>query len=195
VQARSAVPSAVKSSRHAPPCRPPSKGAGTLRRAVRRQAFARILGGRHMECAYYFGWTAHGMCLLLWVDGTWNVPTTLGDGTWNVPTTLTFVRATLVDFFGAVIQSRRCATRLVRSYKRNIGKVAFFERNQCLRSKGHSVAWCLASSSDDSILHVKVGKLIQKRQCLHCVLPNSCEIIDVRFVSASGMPRIRLVQT
>jgi hypothetical protein len=30
-----------------------------------------------MECAYYFGWTAHGMCLLLWVDGTWNVPTTL----------------------------------------------------------------------------------------------------------------------
>jgi hypothetical protein len=36
-----------------------------LRRAVRRNAFARILGGRHMECAYYF------------VDGTWNVPTTL----------------------------------------------------------------------------------------------------------------------
>ncbi len=41
------------------------KGAGTLRRAVRSHAFARILGGRHMECAYYF------------VDGTWNVPTTL----------------------------------------------------------------------------------------------------------------------
>ncbi len=32
----------------------PTKGAGTLRRAVRGQAFARILGGRHMECAYYF---------------------------------------------------------------------------------------------------------------------------------------------
>jgi len=32
----------------------PTKGAGTLRRAVRSQAFARILGGRHMECAYYF---------------------------------------------------------------------------------------------------------------------------------------------
>ena len=31
----------------------PTKGAGTLRRAVRSQAFARILGGRHMECAYY----------------------------------------------------------------------------------------------------------------------------------------------
>ena len=31
-----------------------------------------------MECAYYSRWTAHGMCLLLWVDGTWNVPTTLG---------------------------------------------------------------------------------------------------------------------
>jgi hypothetical protein len=36
-----------------------------LRGAVRSQAFARIPGGRHMECAYYF------------VDGTWNVPTTL----------------------------------------------------------------------------------------------------------------------
>jgi hypothetical protein len=32
----------------------PTKGAGTLRRAVRSQAFAWILGGRHMECAYYF---------------------------------------------------------------------------------------------------------------------------------------------
>ena len=32
----------------------PTKGAGTLRRAVRRQVFARIPGGRHMECAYYF---------------------------------------------------------------------------------------------------------------------------------------------
>ena len=32
----------------------PTKGAGTLRRAVRSQAFAKILGGRHMECAYYF---------------------------------------------------------------------------------------------------------------------------------------------
>jgi hypothetical protein len=83
--------------------------AGTLRRAVRSQAFAKILGGRHMECAYYF-------------------------------------------YF----------CRLVRSYKRIIGKDAFFECNQCLRSKGHSVAWCRASLSDDSILQVKVGKLIQK---------------------------------
>jgi|GEM_PF-1345908 len=32
----------------------PIKGAGKLRRAVRSQAFARILGGRHMECASYF---------------------------------------------------------------------------------------------------------------------------------------------
>jgi hypothetical protein len=55
-----------------------------LRRAVRSQAFDRILvdgtwnvpttldsGGRHMECAYYSGfwWTAHGMCLLLWILG------------------------------------------------------------------------------------------------------------------------------
>jgi hypothetical protein len=46
----------------------PTKGAGTLRRAVRSQAFDRIPGGRHMECAYYF----------------W-------EGTWNVPITLTFV--------------------------------------------------------------------------------------------------------
>jgi hypothetical protein len=30
------------------------KVAGTLRCAVRSQAFASILGGRHMECAYYF---------------------------------------------------------------------------------------------------------------------------------------------
>ena len=37
-----------------------------LRRAVRSRAFAEILGGRHMECAYYFRWTAHGMCLLLY---------------------------------------------------------------------------------------------------------------------------------
>ncbi len=44
---------------------PPKKAAGTLRRAVRSRAFAMIPGGRHMECAYYF------------VDGTWNVPTTL----------------------------------------------------------------------------------------------------------------------
>jgi hypothetical protein len=43
----------------------PTIVAGTLRRAVRSLAFARIPGGRHMECAYYF------------VDGTWNVPTTL----------------------------------------------------------------------------------------------------------------------
>ena len=28
--------------------------AGTLRRAVRSSAFNGILGGRHMECAYYF---------------------------------------------------------------------------------------------------------------------------------------------
>ncbi len=32
----------------------PTKIAGTLRRAVRSQAFARIPGGRQMECAYYF---------------------------------------------------------------------------------------------------------------------------------------------
>ena len=32
----------------------PTKVAGTLRRAVRSQAFAKIPGGRHMECAYYF---------------------------------------------------------------------------------------------------------------------------------------------
>ena len=42
-----------------------TKVAGTLRRAVRSQAFAKIPGGRHMECAYYL------------VDGTWNVPTAL----------------------------------------------------------------------------------------------------------------------
>jgi hypothetical protein len=41
------------------------KGACTLRRAVRSHAFAKIPGGRHMECAYYY-----------LVDGTWNVPTT-----------------------------------------------------------------------------------------------------------------------
>jgi len=27
------------------------------------------LGGRHMECAYYFRWTAHGMRLLLLLAG------------------------------------------------------------------------------------------------------------------------------
>jgi hypothetical protein len=43
----------------------PTKVAGTLRRAVRIRVFARIPGGRHIECAYYF------------VDGTWNVPTNL----------------------------------------------------------------------------------------------------------------------
>ena len=32
----------------------PTKVAGTLRRAVRVSAFTAILGGRHMECAYYF---------------------------------------------------------------------------------------------------------------------------------------------
>jgi hypothetical protein len=31
-----------------------TKVAGTLRRAVRSPAFTVILGGRHMECAYYF---------------------------------------------------------------------------------------------------------------------------------------------
>ena len=31
-----------------------AKGAGTLRRAVRSEAFGGILCGRHMECAYYF---------------------------------------------------------------------------------------------------------------------------------------------
>ena len=30
------------------------KVAGTFRCAVRSHAFASILGGRHMECAYYF---------------------------------------------------------------------------------------------------------------------------------------------
>ena len=142
-----------KRCRHAPPCRPPSKVAGTLRRAA---AVKRLPG--------------------FWVDGTWNVPTTLGGRQMECAYYFNFCR-------------------LVRSYKRNIGKVAFFECNQCLRSKGHSIAWCRAPLSDDSILHVKVGKLIQKRQCLHCVLTNSCEIIDVRFVSASGMLIIRLVQT
>jgi hypothetical protein len=43
----------------------PTKGAGTLRHAVRSRVFAGILGGRHMEFAYTF------------VDGTWNVPTPL----------------------------------------------------------------------------------------------------------------------
>ena len=58
----------------------PTKGAGTLRFAVRSHAFAKILSGRHMECAYYF------------VDDTWNVPTYyFVDGIWNVPTTLIFV--------------------------------------------------------------------------------------------------------
>ena len=32
----------------------PTKVAGKLRRAVRSSRFAGILGGRHMECAYYF---------------------------------------------------------------------------------------------------------------------------------------------
>ena len=32
----------------------PTKVAGKLRRAVRSSRFAEILGGRHMECAYYF---------------------------------------------------------------------------------------------------------------------------------------------
>ena len=40
----------------------PTKVAGTLRRAVRSQAFAKILGGRHMECAYYFDFSR--LCLL-----------------------------------------------------------------------------------------------------------------------------------
>ena len=62
----------------------PTKGAGTLRRAVRNQAFARILGGRHMECAYYFV-----------------------DGTWNVPTTLTFVGCVLVYAFLLLIRYMR----------------------------------------------------------------------------------------
>ena len=42
----------------------PTKGAGTLRRAVRSQAFARVLGGRHMECAYYFDFGRICLCLL-----------------------------------------------------------------------------------------------------------------------------------
>ena len=32
----------------------PTKVAGTLRRAVRSSAINGILGGRHMECAYYY---------------------------------------------------------------------------------------------------------------------------------------------
>ena len=32
----------------------PTKVAGSLRRAVRSSRFAGVLGGRHMECAYYF---------------------------------------------------------------------------------------------------------------------------------------------
>ena len=67
-----------------------TKGAGTLRRAVRSQAFDRILGGRHMECAYYYVDGTWNVPTTM-VDGTWNVPTTLVDGTWNVPTTLTYV--------------------------------------------------------------------------------------------------------
>jgi hypothetical protein len=39
----------------------PTKVAGTLRRAVRSSAFAGILGGRHMECAYYFDFC--GLCV------------------------------------------------------------------------------------------------------------------------------------
>ena len=38
---------------HHPPTQP-TKVAGKLRRAVRSSRFAGILGGRHMECAYYF---------------------------------------------------------------------------------------------------------------------------------------------
>ena len=57
---------------------PPTKVAGTLRRAVRSAVpFAlKLLPGFR-------------------VDGTWNVPTTMVDGTWNVPTTLTFARCVL----------------------------------------------------------------------------------------------------
>ncbi len=32
----------------------PTKVTGTLRGAVRSRSFARLLSGRHMECAYYF---------------------------------------------------------------------------------------------------------------------------------------------
>jgi hypothetical protein len=37
---------------------PPTKVAATLRHAVRSWTFAGILGGRHMECAYYFTFVA-----------------------------------------------------------------------------------------------------------------------------------------
>jgi hypothetical protein len=70
----------------------PTKVAGTLRRAVRSQAIARILGGRHMECAYLLLCERHMECAYYYVDGTWNVPTYYYvDGTWNVLSSLTFV--------------------------------------------------------------------------------------------------------
>ena len=50
----------------------PTKGAGTLRRGVRRQAYDRILGRRHMECAYYL------------VDGTWECAYYFGLGSLSV---------------------------------------------------------------------------------------------------------------
>jgi hypothetical protein len=69
-------------------------GAGTLRRAVRSRAFAGILGGRHMECAYYFGIPGgrHMECAYYFeIPGGrhmkcayyFRIP---GVGTWNVPT-------------------------------------------------------------------------------------------------------------
>ncbi len=42
----------------------PTKVAGTLRRAVRSPTFAKVLGGRHMECAYYFDFCRICLCLL-----------------------------------------------------------------------------------------------------------------------------------
>jgi hypothetical protein len=56
-----------------------------------------------------------GICLGGWVDGTWNVPTTLTfawggwvDGTWNVPTTLTFARLWLSIFQGIPVTFSWC---------------------------------------------------------------------------------------
>ena len=41
---------------------PPTKVAGTLRRAVRWSEFTMIPGERHMECAYYFDFCRLRLC-------------------------------------------------------------------------------------------------------------------------------------
>jgi hypothetical protein len=79
---------------------PPTKVAGTLRRAVRSAVpFAmKLLPGFRVDGTWNVPTT---MVDGTWnvpttmVDGTWNVPTTMVDCTWNVPTTLTFVRCVL----------------------------------------------------------------------------------------------------